>query len=271
LRIDSEDATGRGRSIRLDGHRRLIEQRNRADGVDTYVTIDYLVGGEPARFVQDRATNLPPSVPALSRGIVRWMQYDSLGRLVLNAEPNTATDFHADPAAAAGTKAWRYAYGWDGQLVGTSDARGCGWNLHYDWLRRLVASDFSPCLKAQAPYSAPDLATGNGTEVFHRYDTPEPGQAADFGSPQYLLGRLVSTRDRAAHTRYAYDGRGRLTGIARRLAPPPVPGDSATDVADLAVRYAGEWFRSEAGSRLGRDIKEIDTPRILPFEPSLTR
>jgi hypothetical protein len=24
-------------------------------------------------------------------------------------------------------------------------------------------------------------------------------------------------------------------------------------------------------SRLGRDIKEIDTPRILPFEPSLTR
>ena len=24
-------------------------------------------------------------------------------------------------------------------------------------------------------------------------------------------------------------------------------------------------------SRLGRDVKEIDTPRILPFEPSLTR
>jgi RHS repeat-associated protein len=245
LNVQSEDTAGRWSSVRVDGLGRLKEERSRTEGGETMITIDYLVGGEPARIIQDRSPNLPLGISVKPTGIVRWMQYDSLGRMVLNAEPNTSTGFNADPALATGLKAWRYAYNWAGQLVGVSDARGCGWNNHYDRLGRGIAQDLSPCLRSQAAYSAPNLTNGSGTEIFNRYDTPEPGQLSDFGtSPQFLLGQLVSTRDRGAHTRFAYDGRGRLVGLARRLARPADAAAVWPGSQDLTLRYSQDWFRS---------------------------
>src|SRR5690606_2598507 len=107
--------------------------------------------------------------------VVRWLRYDSLGRLVLNAEPNTSTgftsDYNQDPSTI---KAWRYAYNDLGQLVGVSDSRGCGVNLFFDRASRPIAEDYSPCLDHHPAYTAPDLVTGNGTESFYTYDLPDP-------------------------------------------------------------------------------------------------
>jgi RHS repeat-associated protein len=242
LLSEHTNAAGRWSSVRVNGHARLIEERTRTNQTETIVTFDYLVGGEPARMVKEGISNPPTAHPTR---VVRWMQYDSLGRMVLNAEPNTSSGFNADPASAAGLRAWRYAYNSAGQLVGTSDARGCGWNLHYDRLGRLIAKDLSPCLRAQAAYSAPNLTNGSGTEVFNIYDAPESGQTSDFGaSSQFLVGRLVSTRDRAAHTRFAYDRRGRLVGLARRLARPADTDAVWPDPQDINARYSNDWFRS---------------------------
>lgn len=272
LRTIHEDAAGRWSSIRINGLGRLEEQRSRTDQGEMIVTIDYLSGGEPARVIRERAGNVPAKSLTAPNAFVRWMQYDSLGRMVLNAEPNTSLGFNADPASASGLKAYRYAYNWSGQLVGTSDARGCGWNIHYDRLGREIAQDLSPCLRSQAVYSTPDLTNGNGTEVFNHYDTPEPGQVTDFGtSPQLLLGRLVSTRDLAAHSRFAYDARGRLTGLARRLAK---PADATTAVwpghQDIASRYAADWFRSaveyDTANRMIRATTGASAPELLDAE-----
>lgn len=220
LRLDNEDAVGRWSSVRLDGHGRIIEQRNRIDTYETSVRIDYQVGGEPTRIVRNREPRLSPE---MQTGVVRWMQYDSLGRLVLNAEPNSAMGFESDPATAGNMKAWRYTYGWDNQLVGTSDARGCGWNLHYDRLGRLLAKDVSPCMRSHPLYTSADIGSGNGTEAYYRYDFPEPGQSTNFeASAANFIGYLVSLRDRAAHTRFTMmhvDAISELSGgsYARRM------------------------------------------------------
>ena len=76
---------------------------------------------------------------------VRTMTYDSLGRLVSNAEPNTS--------------GWLYAYDSD-IFVATSDTRGCGVNYAYDGAGRLISQDYSPCLTSQAAYTSPQPATG---------------------------------------------------------------------------------------------------------------
>jgi YD repeat-containing protein len=166
-------------------------------------------------------------------------------------EPDTSTGFVGPPSPptlqppASGVKAWRYAYDDNGDLVGTSDARGCGENYYYDTGGRLVAEDYSPCLSAQPPYSAPTLAnglpTGDGTEAFYLYDSPDQDSANITCPPNgsscfpfdstLLLGRLVTTFDRGAKTALRYDGRGRVTGTARRLVAPGTPADA------LANRY----------------------------------
>jgi hypothetical protein len=46
----------------------------------------------------------------LGDDVVRWMQYDSLGRLVVNAEPNTSVGFTPVVGATAGLLSWVYAY-----------------------------------------------------------------------------------------------------------------------------------------------------------------
>src|SRR5262249_10867710 len=98
-----------------DGHGRTVQMINR---VKVGATVEqrsllttYLPTGEPVSITQRRTG---------SSDIVRSMQYDSIGRLVLNVEPN---------AAPSSTSGFRYAYNDVGNLVGTSDARGCGSNF----------------------------------------------------------------------------------------------------------------------------------------------
>ncbi|MGH7293553.1 MAG: toxin TcdB middle/N-terminal domain-containing protein, partial [Polyangiaceae bacterium] len=151
----------------------------------------------------------------------RWLQYDSLGRLVFNGEPNTAVGFSTSPGAG-GVAGWTYAYNDNGDLVGTADARGCGKNIYYDAAGRMIAEDYSPCTPSQPAYSPADPSTGDGTESFVRYDAG---------------GRVLVTYDRAQRTFYAYDPRDRVSTLTRNLAAP----DGAT-VDSLAERYAPHAF-----------------------------
>jgi hypothetical protein len=68
------------------------------------------------------------------------MEYDTLGRMVFNAEPNTSTNF-SSTVNASGVRGWTYAYDIAGRLVGTSDARGCGENIFHDNYGRVIAED----------------------------------------------------------------------------------------------------------------------------------
>ena len=54
------------------------------------------------------------------------------------------------------------------------------------------------------------------------------------------LGRLVMVADRGARTVTRYDGRGRVTGVARQIAKPGAPDNS------MATRYAPGWFIKKA-------------------------
>ncbi len=254
LGIETQDAAGRWADVQADGHGQVIVRSRRLNGRLLSMTTDYLVGGEPARVMQ-RGYRTSFGGPS----IVRWMQYDSMGHMVLNAEPNSTTGFVADPSKAGDMKAWRYAYNWAGQVVGTSDARGCGSNLRYDRVGRPVGEDWSPCLRAQQAYSPADFITGDGTEVFHRYDVPEPGQTVSgpLGANIYT-GRLVSTRDRVSHNRFDYDAQGRLVAYERRLAPPG-PAEPA-----LASRYVGNWFRTAATYDEGSRAVRVSTGAISP-------
>ena len=208
LLLDIVDEDGQAEQLVSDGHFRPISTV-RQDGAGNIVSRTYYqVMGEPALIVRSHS--------AAAGEVVRWMRYDSLGRMVMNAEPNTAANFSADPNAAPGPRSWRYAYDDGGHLVATSDARGCGKNMHYDRFGRVIAEDYSPCLAAQGPYTPYVPSTGDGAEILSRYDFAEPGQAEDFGvSTTNLMGRLVSRRDASGHMRFGYDMRGRLLSAAQ--------------------------------------------------------
>jgi len=244
-RWDAEDVLagphlGSFGTVRTDGHARPIEsiERVRFHGAleERKTLNEYLPTGEPLRITTRRAG---------SPDIIRWMRYDSLGRLVLNAEPNTSvgftSDFNQDPSTL---KAWRYAYNDLGDLVGSSDARGCGINYHYDRAGRLVAEDYSPCLDEHLAYTAPDFVNETGLEVLHRYDLadPETGSIEDAAEntlevdTSLLFGRPVSVSDRGSKAVIAYDALGRVTGSAVKIVK---PGPMATALAD---RYAPRWY-----------------------------
>ena len=178
------------------------------------------------------------------------MVYDSLGRLMVNKEPNTGNN-------------WRYVWDDTGRLVGTSDARGCGVNYHYDGLSRLIGEDYSPCLVSQPDYTAPNFVTGEGFEAFYRYDeyetnqvSPEPNFIDDAG---FALGNLVSVSDRGSHTRFNYDSRNRVRRIARQIAKPEALGNDSP--------YAPHWFTSrldyDLGDRLTRRTTGADVEELL--------
>jgi RHS repeat-associated protein len=228
-------------SARQDGHGRAVAMterihvNGRIEARETRTV--YTSTGEPTLISRVHVgSNDPP--------VVRWMRYDTLGRMVLNVEPNTSTGFTPIPTdlptpVASTLKAWRYAYNDAGDLVGTSDARGCGANYHYDAGGRIIAEDYSPCTKAQAPYSPPDLTTGAGAEVFNQYDFADDeikSNPALLIRTDVLLGRLVSVSDRASRTITQYDGRGRLTAIARQVARPQLGSIEA------GLPYAPRWY-----------------------------
>ncbi len=221
-------------TVAFDGHGRIASQQVGRD-LPTLTNYEYQSTGELVRVTETWG----------SLSTTRWMKYDSLGRLVINAEPNTSSGFAADAAQAGAMKSWRYAYNDSGDLVGTSDARGCGKNLFYDFAGRLVAEDFSPCRSEHEPYTAPDLKDGSGTESFWQYETK--------------TGRLSFAADRGASTSYVYDKRGRVDFVARQLAKPV--GSSR-----LSERYAPHlftrYFRYDNENRVvhsttGADVSEL--------------
>jgi RHS repeat-associated protein len=187
--------------ITRDGHGRTIASdvhlANGPQGVsgDLMTTVDYQATGEPVSITQTSP----------SGAVERDMTYDSLGRMVQNTEPNAGT--------------WTYAYNAEGQLVGTSDARGCGENLYYDPGGRILAADYSPCLPApaQQPYTAPTITPGTfpypGAEESYAYDA---------------AGRLTNVADRARSDLYSYWSGTFVSEIDRQLALPGASGAPVT-------------------------------------------
>ena len=209
-------------------------------GDDIVTAFKYAPTGEPVTVTRTHAGGT----------YTRTMLFDTLGRLMANKEPNTGNN-------------WRYVWDDAGRLVGTSDARGCGENLYYDGLNRLIGEDYSPCLASQPAYTAADLATGAGLEAFFRYDAyeadqirPEPGFSDD---SRLALGHLVAVSDRGSHTRFNYDARGRVRRVSRQIARPPglVAGTG----------YAPHWFASrldyDLGDRLTRRTTGVDVQELL--------
>jgi RHS repeat-associated protein len=219
-----------------DGHGRsalVIERVHNGSAIEQHATrTQYRAAGQPLVISRERAG---------SSSVVRWLQYDSLGRMVLNVEPDATAGFVSTPGPPPPTMhAWQYAYDNSGDLVGTSDARGCGANYLYDAGPRIVAEDFSPCLASQPVYSPPDLTTGNGTEAFYQYDgyagvNVPAVTTTGFPPADLARGKLVSISDRGARTVTSYDGRGNPIAVARLVASPAGPTDT------LAARYAPTW------------------------------
>jgi RHS repeat-associated protein len=230
-------------SAAQDGHGRAVSMTERihagAQLEARTTTTQFMSTGEPRVITRHRGADQ----------VTRWLQYDSLGRMVLNVEPNTTKNFIPPPAPGVvaaippTTKAWRYAYDVNGELVGTSDARGCGSNYTYDAGGRVSIEDYSPCLAAQALYSAPNVSTGDGAEVFYHYDSPDPTAPTTIQdctiNGSLMLGRLASVSDRASKTLSSYDGRGRGVCGARQVAVPTSPG---TSIDLLVSRYAPTWY-----------------------------
>ncbi len=229
--------------VEFDGYGRSVKTiQHIADPVadDIVTTVSYDPGGEPVALTRTSAGST----------YLRTMEYDTLGRLMVNREPNTGNN-------------WRYVWDDAGRLVGTSDARGCGENFLYDGLDRLVGEDYSPCLASQVAYSAPDPATGAGLEVKYTYDayeagqvSPEPGFTDD---ARFAIGTLVAVSDRGSHTRYNYDAPGRLRRMARQIATP--------DTQAAGSNYAPHWYSSrldyDLGDRLTRRTTGADVPEVL--------
>ncbi|HEY3816930.1 MAG TPA: RHS repeat-associated core domain-containing protein [Polyangiaceae bacterium] len=203
--IDHKGST----TIKYDGHGRLASTTAAIANpqTDSIVTaLAYLATGEVTMVTKsDSATSAP---------FVRSMTYDTRGRLVANTEPNTS--FRTLVLAgeiSTSPHNWRYAYNDSGQLVGTSDARGCGENMQYDDLGRIIGEDYSPCESYQPAYSAGNYVTGEGLEAFYKYDVPE----TSFTHAVFYRGHLTAAYDRGQNTRLQLDGRGRVTEIDRRL------------------------------------------------------
>ncbi len=218
---------GRGQTVSVAKH--LLN-----DPVDTITTsVTRQATGEVLTLRQIHAANASDSY-------ARSMTYDSLGRLVLNVEPNTST------TTQGVVQAWRYAYDDAGDLVGTSDARGCGENISYDGLGRIAGEDYSPCAPNQAAYTRPGINLA-GWETYYHYDDPI-FEVTDQGA---FAGKLTAMGDRASWTQIAYDARGRAIAEQRQLA---VPNTSGADLP-IHARYAPHLFE--------RDISYDEANRAL--------
>jgi RHS repeat-associated protein len=225
-----------------DGHGRVVLSKTHvaspvADDITTSVI--YTPTGEPIKIIRSQGGS----------AYERTMEYDSLGRLMQNREPNTGNN-------------WRYVWDDSGRLVGTSDARGCGENLYYDGLDRVTGEDYSPCLNTHPAYTSPNLATGAGLEVLYKFDTYEPGQVSPepgfVDDAAFAIGKLVAVHDRGSHTRINYDARARVRRLSRQIATPDASG---------ANSFAAQWFRSrmdfDIGDRLTRRTSGAEAQELL--------
>jgi len=201
---------GNSTTVTNDGHGRRRAVVATGNGGSVATGFGYLPTGEP--FAIDR---LGTDAAGHTGHYQRWMQYDARGRLVLNAEPSTTTGFVLAtrlPISAPPTlHGWTYAYDDAGDLVATTDARGCGENIAYDAAGRVTGEDYFGCTPTHLPYTPPNTSTGAGFESFYVYDS---------------AGHLSDVFDRAAHSHYSYDARSRVTAVERNLVQPgvvPIP------------------------------------------------
>ena len=261
-------------TVRVDGHGRrvsVIERAHVGAQIEAHETVTtYRATGEPTVIRRTR--------PGAS-DVVRWMRYDSFGRMVLNAEPNTTKNFNPDPTTSPDAmKAWRYVYDRLGQLVGTSDARGCGVNYYRLADGRPLGEDYSPCKEEHADYSAPDMSLdasaawpvfvkGDGLELLFRYDATDPDASDVEGFPTAPAtlgsnaGRIASISDRGSKTIFHYDDRGRTTAAARKIAKPGAPAYL------FSQRYASHWFSKasayDGAGRLTAESTGADVTELL--------
>jgi RHS repeat-associated protein len=229
------DSSGTYATTCQDGHgraRRTTERVRLSSGAleERHVLTDYLPTGEAIAITRRKGSHTSSASPS----VVRTMAYDTLGRMTLNVEPNAS----ATRASATGPiqMAWRYVYDDAGELVGTSDPRGCGINFEYDAAGRLKSEDYSPCEEQHAPYSS-------DKEVVYVYDdiadSPVPPPANfTYAIPRFARGRLLATFDRASAQFVQYDGRGRVVSVVRQLARA-----DATDTMPIGSRYASRAYR----------------------------
>ena len=96
-------------TVKIDGHGRVVETIARSHTGDAITRAEYLGTGEPSKIWRS-------GTPAYERR----MQWDTLGHLVSNEEPNTSR------TEGSVVRSWKYLYDGEGRLVATSDARGCG-------------------------------------------------------------------------------------------------------------------------------------------------
>jgi RHS repeat-associated protein len=270
---------GTNATQRMDGHGRAIVTTERIyeggvlDSRD--IRTKYLTTGEAEVITRVH-------VGSVDAPVVRWMRYDTLGRLVLNVDAHTSLNFSSDPTTSAavatnGLRAWRYAYDDAGDLVGTSDARGCGTNYTYDAAGRVISEDYSPCEAAHAPYSTPDASTHTGIEVYYQYDSVPSSFSSVVGVPLgsgesgvpaaypassgNLKGRLAAAYDRSGLQLLTYDNRGRVTNVDRRMADPD------PTVTDPRQRYRGRWYSTDTGydaaDRVVRQSTGAKSPELL--------
>ncbi|MBA3907230.1 MAG: hypothetical protein H0X35_11180, partial [Pseudonocardiales bacterium] len=241
-------------TTRVDGHGRVVAVTRHL----TFPTVD-TVTTSATFLATGEMTSRTETHTAGSDAVLRWMQYDSFGRMVLNVHPDTSVNFTGavgtvGSPAPADLKAWRYAYNDSGEPVGTSDPRGCGKNVFYDKLGRVAAEDYWPCTDEQPEYSAPDLTTGNGTEYFARYDATGP-----------TAGFLTSESDRARQTSFLYDSRGRVQGTSRQIARPTV--STPAEFALLASRYTphvySKTFAYDNANRLTTESTGADVDALM--------
>jgi len=157
-----------------DGQGRLVEtiERNRVGmAVEEYLTtFEYDPLGNVTRI--DRSFD--------ATTVTRTFTYDSLGRRIENADPDSGL--------------WLYEYTDAGDLSATEDANGTRVSYEYDRAGRLLTEDHE------------DDAS---VEVTYGYDDPTAGR---FG-----LGRLTSVDDQSGDLALDYDARGRTVAMRRTL------------------------------------------------------
>ena len=181
---------GHGRAFKNNVH--LVQGPNGGSG-DLTTTVTFESTGQPKVVQQGNYT--------------RTLTNDLLGRLQIQQEPNTGT--------------WVYTYNPEGQLTGLG-SRGCGQNVHYDPMGRMIGKSYVPC-DGTSP-STPNWTTGDGTAAFYADD----GQT----------GFLTDAYDLAQHTHYGYDSSGRVSTLTTYVATP-------TGSATLGARYAPHAFTKQ--------------------------
>jgi RHS repeat-associated protein len=259
--LGSGTHSGTFATSQMDGHGRLITTTERVWASSALETRDtrrqYLVTGQPEVITRVRGSDQ----------VARWIRYDTLGRMVLNVDPHATVGFNANPSTdQSALKTWRYAYNDSGDLVGTTDARGCGANYYYDNLGRLKAEEYSPCEASHADVTPLDPATGAGYDVVYEYDeppaTPLFTPPASYTQDQLLVrGKLRAVHDRAASTLFKYDARGRMVQTFRKIAR-----IGATQSA-VATRYVDQWFQKDyefdAADRAKSETTGVETNSLL--------